>query len=201
MSAVTWGCTAYRHACWTLVIGMSNQPSRVEETGGWSKTSTLLARRKSHQWVKRDQHWVMTAPRAKYETEGDTTHEKTLDRAKRAAQYRAGNCGEHAAVVYAYLWEKARDKRIGLVSRVSCKKPGDHAFVVIGRDPFGDGSVNSWGPAAVVVDAWGRCVCDGLAVAGETGEYWEGEEEGIVRIQEYINHYDTRVICEFDTGA
>ena len=52
---------------------------------------------------------------------------------------------------------------------------------------------------------------DSTETGGETAQsesWWKrlssghgGEEEGIVRIQEYINHYDTRVICEFDTGA
>ena len=202
MSTESWGRTAYRHATTTLVIGMSNQPYRVKETGGWSKTSTLLVRRQPHQWVKNGSNWVLDTPKnARQVDKSKTTHEGMLEAAQRAAQYRAGNCAEHAAVAYAYLYEKARGSGIGLVSRVSCKKPGDHAFVVIGRDPKGDGSVASWGAKAVIVDAWGRFVCYGSDIVGTSGKFIAGEDINVQGVQEYIKANDAYIRCEFDADA
>ncbi len=194
-----WGRTAYHWAKSTLVIGMGNKPERVEATGNWSKISTALTRKGTHSWVKKDKHWVLVAPKdARFRPQGENRHEKELDISRHASEFRAGNCGEHAAVAYSYLWEHAGGSELGLVSRVNCKKPGDHAFIVIGRDPNGDGSVASWGPESLVIDPWGDLICKGTDVANVTCSYFEGDETAVHRMQDYISHYGAFVVCEFE---
>ena len=61
-----------------------------------------------------------------------------------------GNCGEHAAVAYLWLL-KNHARPLDFMSRTNA----DHAFVVIGRPASATISrPESWGPEAVVCDAW-----------------------------------------------
>lgn len=55
-----------------------------------------------------------------------------------------GNCGEHAAIAFKYLYDKGvRPIEYGWITG------GDHAFVIIGR------ATDDWdGHSAIVVDAW-----------------------------------------------
>ena len=204
MSVETWARTAYRHAKVTLVIGANNNPANLKKTGRWSNVMVTAMRRPSHEWVRQDNHWVLMAPAGRFVAEGADAHERTLSTAKRAEQYRAGNCGENAAVVYAFLHEKAMGKNIGLVSRFSCDPPGDHAFVVINRRPLPGGTQFSafWGPDSIVVDPWWGVICSGTDLAAANGGCIFAEE-GIdpEDMQDYVKTCGCSLKTEFDTRA
>lgn len=62
----------------------------------------------------------------------------------------AGNCGEQAAVAFAYLLRKGVHP-LDYMSRTN----GDHAFVVVGRRAGSDATkVETWGAGAFVCDPW-----------------------------------------------
>lgn len=65
---------------------------------------------------------------------------------------RCGNCGEYAAVTFDYLMLTHCPHAIEYAAYVD---PGDHNFVVIARPIDTDaGVVGTWGPEAVIADAW-----------------------------------------------
>ena len=69
-----------------------------------------------------------------------------------AMLYQAGNCGEQSTIALLYL------KELG-VSNLDLVflDNGDHAFVVIGRDPHSDiNDFTTWGENAVICDPWGQ---------------------------------------------
>jgi hypothetical protein len=74
-----------------------------------------------------------------------------------------GNCGEYAAVAFDYLMLSGCPYDIEYAEYAS---PGDHAFVIVGR-PFGTDPSDpaTWGPDAVVCDAWAGKVIS-------AGSYW-----------------------------
>ena len=73
----------------------------------------------------------------------------------RAAAYKAeaagcGNCGEHAAVAFMYLYNKSQ-----FPVEVMQGSNVDHLFVVLGRDAAGDvDKPGKWGEKAVICDPW-----------------------------------------------
>ncbi|MBA3602766.1 MAG: hypothetical protein H0W50_03820 [Parachlamydiaceae bacterium] len=70
-----------------------------------------------------------------------------------AKKHKIGNCGEQAAVAYLYL---KHEKKLRKIDKL-CLVNGDHAFVVIGRDPLSDITKPlTWGKTAVVCDPWGK---------------------------------------------
>lgn len=70
-----------------------------------------------------------------------------------AKKYKMGNCGEQAAVAYTYLKQEKNLRKIDLLVLVN----GDHAFVVIGKDPLVEvNDLHKWGKAAVVCETWGK---------------------------------------------
>ena len=201
MSAQSWATTAFRRVKVSLVIGMSNQPARVEETGGWSKIATATAR-KAHHWEKtRGGSWKMVFD-GKHTKTGVNQHARLLVTADIAEAARGGNCGEHAAVAYAWLFKHAMNKGVGWVSRVSVKKPGDHAFVVLNRDRSKKG-VAGFNRNTLVIDAWGGFVCTGKDLVDVTGNAIMRaagvDREDVARVQDYIQYYDCYTRCEFNT--
>lgn len=85
--------------------------------------------------------------------------------AKRAMEWRIGNCHEMSALAFMFLLEypaggiqqqglPAIDAPV-LIERLSIPAPGDHAFVVLGRSTSSS-STNpaDWGDKAVVCDPW-----------------------------------------------
>ena len=202
MSVETWARTAYHHAKVTLVIGANNNPANLKRTGKWSDVMVTAGRRKRHWWVKQDNHWVPMTAKTRYDYGGADAHERELKVAERASEYRAGNCGEHAAVVYAFLYERAAN--IGYVSRFACDKPGDHAFVVINRRPLPGGKQFAafWGPDSIVVDPWWGVICSGSDLAAANGGCLFAEE-GInpEDMQDYVKTCGCTCKTEFDTGA
>ncbi len=70
--------------------------------------------------------------------------------AKVAKKHGIGNCAEMSAVAYSYL----KDKNLIKVAMLYLQG-GDHAFIVIGKDPASDErDPYSWGLEAVVLDCW-----------------------------------------------
>lgn len=206
MSASTWAMTAFRHTQRTLVIGASNKPSRVTETGGLSAEYVGRIRSDDGQWQKRSagDGWEFVASGTKRTPPGASAHEQILSIARRAAEFRAGNCGECAAVAYACLQDAVAEPKtsimIGTVAYVACRPPGDHAFLVISRDTSGNGSVASWGADAVICDPWWGVVCAGTDVANATGKAEAGSENGRAKsMQDYIRYYDVTLVSEFQT--
>lgn len=75
------------------------------------------------------------------------------DMARKAEAAGCGNCGEQAAIAFMYL----RRKGIRPLDYMSLKRPGDHAFVVIGRKKKSQATnPKSWGGLAAVCDPWMR---------------------------------------------
>lgn len=73
---------------------------------------------------------------------------------KMAKQFSVGNCVEYAQLVVNYL----RKMDVGLAELFEIKQ-GDHVFVVIGRAEDSDPTKpETWGPDAVVCDAWSNKV-------------------------------------------
>ncbi|MBI3722745.1 DUF4157 domain-containing protein [bacterium] len=73
---------------------------------------------------------------------------------KVALKWGWGNCKENAAVVATRLHEKGVDS-VELMSKEGDEKGGDHAFVVVNRDPLSNpGNPSTWGNQAFIVDAW-----------------------------------------------
>lgn len=71
-----------------------------------------------------------------------------------AKKAKVGNCGECASVAFMYLRDIQRAKRLDWMRY---NKPGDHAWVVIGRAQKSKTSdYKTWGPEAVVCDPWGN---------------------------------------------
>lgn len=84
--------------------------------------------------------------------------EKIEKNAKDSVQNRIGNCGEQSAVAFMLLAEaNNNDVRGVYVERFAISKPGDHCFVVIGRERFSDPrDPSTWGENAVICDPWGE---------------------------------------------
>jgi hypothetical protein len=62
-----------------------------------------------------------------------------------------GNCGELSAIAFVYLLNKG----VIPIDWMRLQKPGDHMFVVLGRDETSDETdTSTWGPAAIVCDPW-----------------------------------------------
>jgi hypothetical protein len=62
-----------------------------------------------------------------------------------------GNCWEQSAIAYQWLLRN----NVLPVEFMQFEHPKDHAFVVLGRDPTTwIAQPSSWGPSAVVCDAW-----------------------------------------------
>lgn len=71
--------------------------------------------------------------------------------AAKAAELGCGNCGEQAAVAFMYL----ADRGTRPLDYMALVKPGDHAYVVIGRSSQSRASdYTTWGEDAVVCDPW-----------------------------------------------
>lgn len=73
--------------------------------------------------------------------------------ADRALAAGCGNCGEQAAIAFMKLAKRG----FRPLDYMAWKRPGDHAFVVIGRKWwFTAEDPRKWGPKAVVSDPWAR---------------------------------------------
>ena len=176
-------------------------PYRVEETGGWSRTSTKLVRSRSHGWVKKDKHWVLSNSRTNTSPEGDATHDRMLQSARRAAKYRAGNCAEHAAVVYAYLWEKARGKgsassrgSAAKARRPCLRRHRPRSGWRRQRPQLGHRR-RSWSTPGPVRRRRQRHRERDRRILRRRGRGRHREGAG------YINYHDVRILCEFDSDA
>lgn len=99
---------------WTrtmLVLGRSNRPLSILQSGGTSVVNNVIQR-----WNTGDEDVY------------------TLSGILRVASYaenvaKTGNCREHAAVAFAYLYNQG----VSPIEYVSYAEPGNHSFVVIGR--------------------------------------------------------------------
>ncbi|WP_106092151.1 hypothetical protein [Enhygromyxa salina] len=208
---------------WTLVIGASNIESNVEKTGGWSQESVLRMRRAPVKWVHgewqnvdigpelgmnqpvvvpqlvrdKDKGFVYDLPGPlKKPDKFDRAHVQTL--ARRATAARTGNCQEHAAVAYGWLYEHAR-----FVSSWTYISVPDHAFVVLNRndtESMGKTKAFHWGAEAVLCDPWGGFVCTQpqlMRAQGETEYALEGHRDeqdmSFAAIQKWICDHDAEV--------
>ena len=210
MSTETWAATALRHCKTTLVIGQGNMGGmdtpdgvhpRVHATGGLSGDYVGRSRSAEGTWqrgvdVAGRTVWRFVPSNQRYRNPGRGEHATCIKRAERAATFAAGNCDEHACVVYKYLTEKS--PLTCLVTVVYLRSPGDHVFVVLDRSPRGDGSLNSWGPRAIVCDAWGGFVCRGRDVLFPDGTSSSSvvPKADVRALQEEIRRYDVVIRCE-----
>lgn len=104
------------------------------------------------------------------EQRGEDPATRSLQRvvvvAGNAIALRNGRCEEYASVALVYL-------RLHLMcpyplDLAGYQHPGDHAFVIVGRRSDSDVSnPSTWGPHAVVCDAWANDVVN-------AGDYWFG---------------------------
>ncbi|MBX3708986.1 MAG: hypothetical protein KIT56_01265 [Gammaproteobacteria bacterium] len=73
--------------------------------------------------------------------------------AKNAVKHKIGNCDENAAVAFSLLLEETYPGIKVPIERISI--PGNHAFIVIGRDQNGKlRDMSAWGPEAIIIDPW-----------------------------------------------
>lgn len=198
MSANSWAITALDYTKRTLGIGMANQPTRVAETGGLSRTYVNRVRSTEGRWVRgAGNRWTFQESGVRNPLVG-TTRQRIAQIAERAMAYRAGNCGEHAAVAFEYLAEKAC--LCGYISYASCIAPGDHAFIVIDRQAVAGDNTITVGPNAAICDPWGGYACTGAELVAEAGvnlSTWPGTTGADVqRVQHYIMHYGIRLVHE-----
>ncbi|TDL90673.1 hypothetical protein [Meridianimarinicoccus aquatilis] len=206
MSAYELGRAAYSHAKYTLVIGANNQADNMKKTGGWAGVAVDRSRYTGERWVKHNtgwEHdgvkwvkkrgtWKLEYPTGKIQRPSTATsnHDFYLELAERAKTHRAGNCGENAAVVYAYLFEKAQGAGIGKVQYISCKEPNDHCFVLIG---------DKWDGGSIVVDPWWGVMCTGDDVVYQTGRCFFSEDDDPHDMQAYVAAHGVDVMASFDT--
>ena len=120
-----------------LSFGAGNRLDDVIDSGGLSILGTIAAKIGGY-FVNPGKKWSVCEIR-------------TLATYARAAH--AGNCGEHAAVAFIYLYDRMI-RPIDIMSRVNA----DHQFVVIGREKGIAHKLSTWGGGAVVCDPWMRRV-------------------------------------------
>ncbi|MFO0757763.1 MAG: hypothetical protein U0359_14810 [Byssovorax sp.] len=199
MSMLSWAVTAFKHTRVTLVIGMSNQPYRKAQTGGWSSHMVNALRTEEGSWIKSGTgKWVYQASTTKHVHDGSTTIERIRQTATRAATFRAGNCGEHASVAFIYLVDNARCDPRFLISRMTLTD-GDHGFLVLNRDISKDGTKPAeWGDGAIILDVWGRFVCTHAQLMSAAGvaELVDIDTDNVALVQNYIKHHNAKVLCE-----
>ncbi len=72
-----------------------------------------------------------------------------------------GYCGEHVSLSVKMILEEIQDKEFTLEEVVISYEEGDnHVFLAIDRDPQSNvNDISSWGPNAILFDAWNRIVC------------------------------------------
>lgn len=77
---------------------------------------------------------------------------------KTAIKFGVGNCGELTDLLTLLLREYQPEDHIDIQYESVCiKGRGDHAFIIINRDPTSDiKDVNSWGEQAIICDPWFR---------------------------------------------
>ncbi|MHB1222363.1 MAG: ankyrin repeat domain-containing protein [Gammaproteobacteria bacterium] len=78
--------------------------------------------------------------------------------AKNAVKHGVGNCGDLADLLVLLLREYHPENNLAIFYESVCiRGRGDHAFLVINRDPASDiRDVDSWGPDAIICDPWFR---------------------------------------------
>ena len=204
MNALEWAKAAYSHAKYTLVIGANNQTANMEKTGGWADVAVNRSRHTGEQWVKTGStwkqvgtrwvrsgsRWTLQYPNGRFDRPVAATnnHDMYLELAQRAERYRAGNCGENAAVVYAYLHARAQGTGLGHVTYCSCRAPHDHCFVMIG---------NAWDDGSLIVDPWWGLICTGGDVAHTTGRCFFSEDGDAKDMQEYVMRHGADNMASF----
>lgn len=98
-------------------------------------------------------------------------------RAKAAKAAGVGNCGEQAAVALMFLHEFHRVKPLDYMSY---NKPGDHAWVLIGRKKGSKtADYKSWGDDAVVCDPWGGVAFPAIEVPQKLPAYSKYSQHGM----------------------
>ena len=100
-----------------------------------------------------------------------TMKQLLLDMASIAEKAGCGNCAEQSAVAFSYLYHRRGHGGCPSIIEAMRFANGDHAFVVVGRAADSDAAVPAtWGPDAVVCDAWLKKVF--LPI--EWVKYWPG---------------------------
>jgi hypothetical protein len=96
----------------------------------------------------------MVEMRPNYQTEfyrNAPAAEQVRIRAMWGEAFGCGNCGEQSAMAYEWL----RKNGVTPVENMKFVSGGDHAFVVLGREPSSEPGVPStWGASAIVCDPW-----------------------------------------------
>lgn len=79
--------------------------------------------------------------------------------ARNSIKYGLGNCEELSSIAFLLLLECPKKYTNGetiRVEKINISSPGDHCFIVIGRDKHSNlRDPNTWGPNAVICDPWG----------------------------------------------
>lgn len=100
--------------------------------------------------------------------------------AKVAKASNVGNCGECASVAFVFLHDIHRVTRLDFMH---FNKPGDHAWVVIGRAQNSKTSdYRTWGSDAVVCDPWGKVAFPGHQLPSELPSYAKYSKYGYASI-------------------
>lgn len=157
---LAWAKTALRYVEGKMTVGAGNRPLDLLKSFGNSFICVLATRS-----VVSDMN-----------PDDDNAHIRNM--AAVAEGTGCGNCGEHAASAYQFL----KRHKISPIDYMIYRAPGDHAFVVIGRDLSGDvADYKTWGPSAVVCDAWDHKVLPASQIPKQMYKGWKNGFKSIVR--------------------
>jgi len=203
MSRIGWARAALQFTTTELLIGASNQTRRDKATGGLATQYVRRQRQVDGAWERgAGGGWQFVPSGVTYRAQGATAHDRILDLAARASEYRAGNCGENAAVAYRFVHQALVEGRItepiGRVSYCMCREPGDHAFVVIAEAD--DRVPHLRSPGTVICDPWGGVVMTGSQLDARAGTALlkvRKSDISVRRLQCYILRHGATVISSF----
>jgi len=147
-----WAGMANTYTRTMLVLGRSNRPLSIAQSLGTNVVNNVIQR-----WNTGDEDV--------YTLEGILT---VANYAENVAK--TGNCREHAAVAFKYLYENG----ISPIEYVSYASPGNHSFVVIGRTPWNPTNFDplTLDPAVAVSDPWDDVAISADLIASRMYDGW-----------------------------
>lgn len=138
----SWSRSAIQYTREQVGLVPSNRPDRAPIAIGWSVATCVAPGRSGQYWSAGGVSNIMNIRRM----------------ASRAKNDDCGNCGEYAAVVFDYLY---LSDCLFPIEYTHYRRPGDHAFVIVGRTQGDAADPATWNEDAVVADAWANRIVSG----------------------------------------
>ena len=154
--AMELGKAAYAYTLETLRIGAANRQSNPLVHVNWEKVGGVevpVFTRRQQSYAYQCVNGMRALRKEIVESDGKMTDiEKEPFRGFLANQTGCGNCAEHAAMAFAWLYVNGH-----VFVEVLEATGGDHAFCVLNRDGATDpAKPESWNAGAVYIDPWRR---------------------------------------------